>query len=549
MLTRLRRGMLLAHRWWSGYGRREPSGGRGYLLAVISVLLVSAVVAVLEHIWPTGSALSMLYLIAVLAVASVAGRGPAILASVLAFLAFNFLFVTPHHTFIVADPIEWLTLLLLLVTAVVTGHLTAALRHQAQAAEQRAREMATLYDLSQALMAEVGLPPMLQVITDRVVSVFGVDACAILLREQGDEVLLAAATGDVTTAAVAERDVHAVLRQVMAEGKPVRFWPRGRGRRLADLTRQPRWRALCLPLQTGGRTLGVLLLRGRPEAAVFTTTAQRTLATFAAQAALAISHAHLAEEATRAEVLRRSDALKSALLSSVSHDLRTPLASIKAAVTSLLQAEVAWDAAAQRELLMAIDEETDRLTRLVTNLLDVSRIEAGILRPAADWNSVGEVVAGVLDRLAPHLVAHPLQVAVPDELPLARFDYVHLEQALTNLLENAAKYTPPGSPIEVTACHHEDSIELRVVDHGPGIPAGERERVFDKFYRLAPTGSGPGATGLGLAIARGLVAANSGRLWAEETPGGGATLRLTLPLNGDTLAAEPLPTIHAEARP
>jgi two-component system sensor histidine kinase KdpD len=330
-------------------------------------------------------------------------------------------------------------------------------------------------------------------------------------------------------------DDQVVTRWALAAGQPL-----GVGTQVGPEVPLLMHRSLYLPLQTAGQTIGVLQVGLRQDGTPYTAVDERTLAAFAVQVGLAISRAQLAEAATRAEVARRSDELKSTLLSSVSHDLRTPLASIKAAVTSLLAPDVAWERAARRELLTAIDEEADRLSRLVTNLLDVSRIEAGILRPAADWNSVEEVVAGVVDRLGPLLAGHPLKVSVPDGLPLARVDYVHIEQALTNLLENAAKYTPPTTLIEVTAGAGEGIVQVAVIDHGPGIPAGEREHVFDKFHRLAPARQSGAGTGLGLAIARGLIEANGGQVWAEETPGGGATLRLTVPA-GTGLPAPPLP--------
>jgi two-component system sensor histidine kinase KdpD len=515
----------------------------GYALAVAAVALGSLAIVVLGQVWQGGVSLAMAYLPAVLGVAALAGRGPAVVASVLAFLAFDFLFVDPRHTFTISDPGEWLSLLLFLLTALVTGQLAAMLRRQAQAAEQQAREMTTLYDLSQALTVAVGLEPTLTAITDRVVAVFSVRSCAALLPGPDGALTVAAATGDLRPADVSGRDVQAIAQRVLADGQPIGLGARAVRWQVGGQP-PPGRRALYVPLRAGGQTVGVLRVGARADSIAFSAAEERTLATFAAQAALAITRARLAEEATRAEIARRGDELKSALLSSVSHDLRTPLASIKTAVTSLLQPGVEWREADRREFLTAIDEEADRLNRLVANLLDLSRIEAGTLRPDADWNALDEVIVRVVRRLAPRLADHPVALALPDETPLARFDEVHLEQVLTNLLENAAKYSPAGAPIEVGLRVGAATLEATVADHGPGIPAWERERVFDRFYRLRRDGQRATGAGLGLAIVRGLVEANGGRVWVEEAPGGGAAFRLALPL-ADGAPARALPDAGA----
>jgi two-component system sensor histidine kinase KdpD len=221
--------------------------------------------------------------------------------------------------------------------------------------------------------------------------------------------------------------------------------------------------------------------------------------------------------------------LKSALLSAVSHDLRTPLASIKASATSLLDDSVAWDADDRRELLTAIDEETDRLTLMVSNLLDLSRIEGGALRPQKDWYDLDELIADVRSRLAARTESHPVNVAIEPDLPLLHFDYVEIAQVLINLIENAVKYTPAGTPITLSARRVDGVIEIAVHDEGDGIPPHQQQRLFEKFYRaLSPNGA-PGA-GIGLAIAKGLVEAHGGTIGVESAPGEGTTFRFTLPL-------------------
>jgi two-component system sensor histidine kinase KdpD len=264
----------------------------------------------------------------------------------------------------------------------------------------------------------------------------------------------------------------------------------------------------------------------------FSADERRLLTTFANQAALAIERANLIEEATRAAALAQADQLKSALLTAVSHDLRTPLASIKASATSLLQENIHWDAATQRDFLTAINEETDRLTRLVGNFLDLSRIQGGALRPEREWYDIAEVIGAVTRRLAPLMEAHPLRVAIAPDLPLLHFDYVEIAQVLANLIENAAKYSAPGTDIIVAADSEEGDVRVCVTDHGFGIPAADLSYVFDTFYRVQRSGQGRGiaGTGIGLAICKGFIEAHGGRIGVSSTVGQGTTFSFTLPV-------------------
>jgi two-component system, OmpR family, sensor histidine kinase KdpD len=280
---------------------------------------------------------------------------------------------------------------------------------------------------------------------------------------------------------------------------------------------------------TRDRIAGVLEVTGRPGTGVFRAEDQQTLTTFADQAALALERARLSAEAAQATALTQSDELKSALLAAVSHDLRTPLASIKASSTSLLDNSVEWDPRTRQDFLEAIDEETDRLTLMVSNLLDLSRIEGGALRPQKDWYDVDELIVDVRARLAPRTRSHPLTITVEPNLPLLRFDYVHIAQVLVNLIENAVKHTPDGTAIVVSAHQVPGAIEIAVHDDGPSIPPEHQLRLFDKFYRAHSAMTVPGA-GIGLAISKGLIEAHGGFIWVESEPGSGTTFRFTLPL-------------------
>jgi two-component system sensor histidine kinase KdpD len=242
--------------------------------------------------------------------------------------------------------------------------------------------------------------------------------------------------------------------------------------------------------------------------------------------------ARLVEESNRLQLLEEVDRLRAALIGSVSHDLRTPPASIKASISDLADPGLLLSDDDRATLLRTTEEETDRLTRLVTNLLDMSRIQAGALVPHTSATPLDELIGAVAGRLSPMLGDHRLTVDIPDGLPLADVDYLLVEQVLSNLLENAARYTPAGTAVTVraTAVAGGDEVEVAVVDHGPGVAEEERERIFDQFYRLRAEGRGPLGTGMGLAIVKGIVEAHGGRIEVEATPGGGATFALRLPV-------------------
>jgi len=254
---------------------------------------------------------------------------------------------------------------------------------------------------------------------------------------------------------------------------------------------------------------------------------------FLDQATSIIERARLRHESLQIEVLRRTDALRAALISSVSHDLRTPLTSIKAAASSLLQEDVQWDDEERHSFTLAIEQEADRLNRLVENLLDISRIEAGALQPEKEWYPFGELLHDVLGRMQPLLQGRQVTTNLPEDLPPVELDYMMIDQVLTNLIENALRYTPAGSPIEISASIAASELSLAVADRGPGIPRGDLDRIFDKFYRVLGSARATGGTGIGLAVCRGLIEAHHGSIWAENRPGGGAIFRFTLPLGAE----------------
>jgi two-component system sensor histidine kinase KdpD len=293
--------------------------------------------------------------------------------------------------------------------------------------------------------------------------------------------------------------------------------------------------ALHLPLIAPRGPLGVLAVRPADRDALDAPDQLHQLETFANQTALAIERARLADEAQHAEVSIEAERLRNSILASVSHDLRTPLSTITGAASTLLESGPKLDAATQRELLESVREEADRLNRLVQNLLEMTRLESGAVQLHRESHPVEEVIGAALTRLGKRLADRRVTTRVPPDLPLVRIDDVLIEQVLVNLLDNTLKYTPPGTPISIHATATDHGVTVEVADRGPGLPRGEEDRVFEKFYRPA-SANGPGA-GLGLAICRGIIDAHGGRIWAHNLPEGGVAFLFTLPL------AEPAPAL------
>jgi two-component system sensor histidine kinase KdpD len=296
---------------------------------------------------------------------------------------------------------------------------------------------------------------------------------------------------------------------------------------------------MYVPLRIESRVAGVLVIGAKQVAsAVFTPQDRRLLLAFSNQLAIAVAREHFAEQQARARALEESDRLKTALVSSVSHELKTPLAAIKISATALLEDAASPDTGVRLELAEAINRETDRLTRLVSGLLDMSRLEAGAFRPALEWVSIIDVVADVLDRLDPILAGRQVTVTIPDALPPSPMDFGQIGQVLTNLLDNAVRYAPPEAAISISAEIVRDELRVTVFNAGSHVPADELERLFGKFYRLNAT---PGGIGLGLSIARGIVEAHHGRIWAENIGHRGLAFAFSVPSPTPPPGASPQP--------
>lgn len=491
----------------------------------ISVTLVAGATLLSEWLRATLSTpnLLMIYLFAVILAALALGRGPAMLASILGALTFDFFIVPPYRTLAIDDTEYLLTMLGLFVVGVVISSLTSRYRFQVQTSERRASETATLNALSRDLAAAGNRDAILKAIVDNIAEVFGREV-AILLPGAASESLKVWTPG---AGFILTEHEQGVADWAFRHGLPA-------GRGTGTL---PDAQARYLPLNVARGCIGVLGVKPADPSTHLSPDQRRLLEAFASLAALALERAHLAEEAERARVQIETERMRSLLLSSVSHDLRTPLATITGAASGLMADDAALDAETRRDLTQSIYEEADRLNALLRNLLDMTRLESGAIRVRKAWQPLEEVIGAALTRKERALAGRMVTVDLPADLPLVLLDEVTIELVLVNLLENALKYTPAGSPIELSAWAVEGGIVIEVADSGPGLAAGDEQRVFEKFYRAHPGAAG---VGLGLAICRGIVEAHGGSIWALNRTQGGAAFRFHLPIAGQppTLALD-----------
>jgi two-component system sensor histidine kinase KdpD len=466
-------------------------------LAAIGLMAATTAAFVLAGPALSPPLVALLYLLPVGFSTAVWGLGPGIAAALSGFLTFNYFFIEPYHTFVVHHPSDVVMLLVFLIVAVVISQLLASAQRGLAAAQAREREATQLYELSLGLAGWHDHRSIAGILVGQ--SRAGFRASHVQLDITAGEPFTLEDPPDSPTPAQPPT-MSAPIRTARGQVGQIQLWREG----------------------------------GSP-----TTGEKRLLHTFASQAALALERAGLAEAEARARVLEESDHLKSAILSSVSHELRTPLSTIKAAVTSLRSGEVGWDSGARAELLAAIDEESDHLNLLVGNLLDMSRLESGALRPQRGWNLLSEIVGGVLQRLRRLSEGYRIEVDLPEDLPMAPVDYVQMEQVFTNLLSNSLKYAPPGTVIRIQARPQaESTLLVQVTNQGPPVPEEHLDRIFDKFYRITAAERVSGI-GLGLSICKGIVEAHGGRIWAENLEGGFA-FKFTLPLDWDGVQPPPM---------
>jgi two-component system sensor histidine kinase KdpD len=441
---------------------------RGLIVALVVSAICTVGIAFLNR-WIPAQGAGVVYLAGVLLVSSRYGLLPGIAASVMSMLAFNFFFLPPRHTFVIRASSDWLTLVLFLLVALVTSQLAARARDATARAEQRARE------------AELGL--------------------------------------ELTRAVVLGQDVASVAPTLAREAAHVL----GASEGVLHLGDDDVRSASSIPVVLDRERIAGLELTTPPDE-VDPVVAERVASQLAGIIALGMQRDELIAERVEAEALRRSDEVKTALLRAVSHDLRSPLMAISTAAGTLRLTATDPD---ERELTDTVLAAADRMNRLVSDLLDLSRLQAGAFPHSEDWCDVGDLVQSAV-RDATRGTSARVRAETPGTLPLVRGDARQLERVLVNLIENAAKFSPAASPVEVEARASGDRVEVSVLDRGPGIPPAEGDRIFEPFYRGA-SGAGVPGSGLGLAIVRGLAEANGAAIRVERRPGGGTTFTLSLP--------------------
>lgn len=489
-------------------------------VVVASLAVASIAVAFLQDNLGVPNA-SAVYLVAVVVTALASGTAGAIVSAVASFLLYDFLFVSPRYTFTISDPQEYLSVVLLLFVGIVVGQLAALQRARTRDAGAREREAHALFRLSRSLATRDStsqvLPEIARILVDEA------RAKRVQIWTGGDDASERVAADSSSEPRSALPGAYVVLRRNPGD-RPAE-WVRVHspaGRTRPDTS--PDGYRVRMETPTG-RFGSLWAFRDRGSSQP-DRTETRLLAAAADQIALALAHDRLAAESQAAEIARQSDELKSALVQSVSHDLRTPLATIRAAAGSL-RSSGGLTEEERDESVDAIDREVEYLNRMVTNLLDLSRIEAGALKAERDVFELDDLVNRSLERLRPRLTTHPLEVALG--APPVRVDPIFLDSAVTNIIENAIKYTPPDAPLCISAGMHDGMVRLTIEDGGGGVPDESLGRLFDKFYRVPEKRSGSrSGTGIGLAVVRGLVEAMDGTVHARRSQLGGLAIDIDL---------------------
>ena len=462
-----------------------------FLFSVITIAIFTALLLLIRNNVETAT-VALLYLFPVGISAALWGLWPGILAALVSFFSLNYFFLPPYGTLVVHQSQDILALVVFLVLAVSISQMIGRMTDNLNIALARETEATRLYELSLVLSKQHREVDILNSLAQHILKTFQADRVEIL----------------------AESDSSNLLVQ-LPEKSLAGF----------ELPSTP---TLLVSLQGASHLLGEIRLWRVDKP--FTPGEDRLLRTSASQGVLALERARLTESENRAQILEESDRMKSSLLSSVSHELRTPLATIKASVTSLLSEDISLEPDARRELLSAVDEETDHLNQLVGNLLNMSRIEAGALQLKCDWNVLIDITAGAVKRARLGSRGHRIELDIPDEFPLIFVDDVLMEQVFNNLLSNSLKYSPPDSVIRITASQKDDhTIQVKVNNQGPAVSEEDLEMIFDKFHRVTAADQITGV-GLGLSICKGIIEAHHGHIWAENLEQGFA-ICFSLPIH------------------
>ena len=466
--------------------------------------------------------LVMVYLLGVVVVAVRTSRWPTLLATLLSIAAFDFFMVPPYFTFAVADGRYVVTFGVMFIVALVISGLTLRVRGQAEAARDRERKTSALYSLSRDLTRERKKDKLSEIAVKHIGEVFQSQVIILVSDERGRLAVWSTGTG---TFAIDDKEMG-VAQWVFENRQAAGFG--------TDTLRGAK--ALYLPMVASSGPIGVVGILPADGNQPFEPEQVHLLETFSNQTAMAMERVMLAQQAQKEHLNAETQSLRNVLLSSVSHDLRTPLTTITGATDALLRKGDGLDREKADELVRTIHSEAERLNRIVRNVLNMTRLESGAIQVRKDWQSLEEITGVVVGRLSERLKDRPLNLAIRGNLPLVPFDAMLMEQVLTNLFENVLQHTPPGTPMELSASMQNEGVVVELADRGPGIPPGQEEKIFEKFARGRSPGGG---TGLGLSICRAIVEAHGGRIWAENRPGGGAAFRFLLPVEGTAALPSP----------
>ncbi|WP_165252045.1 sensor histidine kinase [Paludisphaera soli] len=499
-----------------GFGPPAAASDRAAYYRAAAILAAGALVASLaDHIGLGEANVVMIFLASVAVTAARCGRGPSVLASLLAVLIFDFGFVLPHYTLAVADTRYVVTFGVMLAIALLVSTLTARLKAQLDAGKVRERRLTALYELGRQLASISGATFLASAAARKVAELTG-----------GEVALYLGSPGEAPEVAFGRKST--IASHPISD--PTARWVIEHDRMAGAATDTlPNAVALFLPLTASQQTVGALAVRTDSIERLLEPDQRRLLESCAGQLALAVERDRMSLAAADALVKAQTEQVRNTLLNGVSHDLRTPLAAIAGASGSLLQGD-AMDDSTRRQLLETIADEATRLTRLLENILQMSRLDAGAATARMQWNILEEVIGSALVRMRPDLGDRRVEVSIPADLPLLLLDGLLLEQMFVNLLENAARYTPAGATVWITARPEARWLVVTVADDGPGLPPGSEERIFEKFERGAPSADAGRGSGLGLAICRAVAKVHGGSITAENRPGGGVQFRIRLPL-------------------
>jgi two-component system, OmpR family, sensor histidine kinase KdpD len=492
---------------------------------IFALLAVGAAVGVNELLWPWigPQNTDLVFLTAIVAIAVRFGLWPSLLGSVASALCYNFFFTEPYHTFSIADPRNVIAVVFFTIVAVIVSNVAARARTLAVTAMARARTTESLYVFSRKLAGVGTLDDVLWATAYQTALMLKVRV--VLLLPENDSI--------VVKAGYPPEDVLDKADLAAANWAWEHDRPAGRG---SDTL--PGAKRLFLPMRTGRGAIGVVGIDSDKPGPLLTPDQRRLLDALIDQAALAIERVHLVGDLDQAKRRVEADRLRAALLTSISHDLKTPLAAIVGAAGALKDLSLQLDDKAKTDLVATILDESDRLNRFIANLLDMTKLEAGAIKPNMARHDVGEIVGSVLERARKILAQHTVEIEIAGGLPMLELDPVLFEQVLFNLLDNAAKYSPPETAIRVESWHDGETVKLKVLDRGAGIPPEEIELVFEKFHRASKGDQVRAGTGLGLAISRGFIEAMGGTIGAanrSDRPGAVFTITLPVPKVGERL--------------